>query len=273
MDGPESEKKRLKHITEHLEELRRLDMVKSLGDRNMAATVLNIFRYLNLGQIWEVIAHSLPLRRWLHQSNVWEALARERVDSAELELMIQRIKNLSGARGINYFWVCLAADAYAVKTARGGIIRLAYDEIADDEERLETNNTKLGKLIFEVANDIDVDVFRAVNRAFPESYTIQCWKEMFPNIKIQRSDKSVFATRASLKAAIGTFFYIVLTQGGSVLQFSISERWVWPDSGLHEDVPPIAVLNLFLEGDSASKRYEGFFDTFAFIRTDAFHYY
>lgn len=273
MDGPESEKKRLKHITEHLEELRRLDMVKSLGDRNMAATVLNIFRYLNLGQIWEVIAHSLPLRRWLHQSNVWEALARERVDSAELELMIQRIKNLSGARGINYFWVCLAADAYAVKTARGGIIRLAYDEIADDDERLDTNNTKLGKLIFEVTNDIDVDVFRAVNRAFPESYTIQCWKEMFPNIKIQRSDKSVFATRASLKAAIGTFFYIVLTQGGSVLQFSISERWVWPDSGLHEDVPPIAVLNLFLEGDSASKRYEGFFDTFAFIRTDAFHYY
>jgi hypothetical protein len=243
-------------------------MVKSLGDRNMTATVLNIFRYLNLGQIWEVIAHSLPLRRWLHHSKVWEALARERVEPNVLQLMLQRIKNLSGAQTINYFWICLATDAYAVKTASGGIVRLGYDEITDEEDRAETNYTKLGKLVFEVANDMDVGVFRAVNRAFPESYTIQCHKDMFPFIKIQRSNKSVFDSQASLKAAIGTFFYIVLTQGGSALQFSVSPRWTWPDSGLHEDPPPLAVLNLFLTGEKAAERYEGFFDTFAFIRTD-----
>jgi hypothetical protein len=213
MDAPEPERKRLKQITERLEELRRLDIVKSLGERNLAHVVLQILQYLQLGEIWEVISHSVELRQWLHRQGIWKLLAEQRVTKEKREAFLARLGTISSVDVVNWFWYLCVENADAVKTTSGIYVQKL--------------NISVELLEFEfLVQKMDNDLFSTMIRAFPDAKYKFTQEEMVVQIRIDDDgQEDIFASDETMKAALDAFLYVILARGGSVLVFVGNPNW------------------------------------------------
>jgi hypothetical protein len=224
MEAQEPVQKRLRRIAEHLDELMRVDMVKSLGEHGLENVVFQILQYLEIGEIWEVISHNLKLRQWLHRRGVWRRLAEMRIKKENLDAFMARLLLLSSVTNVNYFWYLCVAQGYAVRTASGIIVRKWWAK--SKNERFASEN----KLSFK-ASRMDGDLFSTFIQAFPGlGYKIEMEPETETNydeVTIKLSDKTegVFATDATVKAAQDVFLYMILARGGSVLVFVGNPEW------------------------------------------------
>jgi hypothetical protein len=206
MDAPEPDSKRLRRVAEHLEQLRKLDMVKSLGEHGQDIVVLQIFRYLQLSEIWEVISHSSALRVWLHEMRIWNTLARERLGKAMLDEVVDLLKgDLRSRLGINYFWILLAQECSIFKTEDGSFIKKEDDGINVLVDMIDT----------------DDKVLDTMERVFPDGCRLT-GEMTAPGISydgqtVRLPVISMGPTYGPTQAEWVEFFYLILARGGSAV--------------------------------------------------------
>jgi hypothetical protein len=218
MESREPNKKRLRRISNQLDEMVRVDIVKELGDRGLEGAVYGILRHLILAEIWEVISHSSALRQWMHRRNIWKKLAEDRIPGDLLQGVIKELSwRIRNRGGINYMWIILAIDSQIFDTENGTIMRkwkneygepsvqitqILHDEgVVDTFERAFPNGHKIYAEVLEKTDINGKRVVVAVLELLPEHYDEKN-DEYF-----EHNDPVDFAV----------FWYLILAGGGTAM--------------------------------------------------------
>jgi hypothetical protein len=259
MDAREPEQKRLRRIAEELDEIYRMDMMKSLGERGQPEIVLNILRFLTAGEIWEVISHSLPLRQLLHRRGVWKRLAEMKFGTKSVDAFVARLRNVSNLTEVNYFWYICVREGYAVRTKSGIVVRKWRKPTTKNEPK--TYQLDDGRVFYSPSKNwlefrmtrFDSDLVSTYTRAFPDAhYKIDTEVDA---LIFDGNDDPIFASKDTVTTAQTVFVYMIMARGGSVLV------------SIHNDDDPVDQENLdwFLDYDDDIPEY---FHKIHFIRSE-----
>lgn len=275
MDAPEPNKKRLRRISDQLDAMVRVDIVKELGDRGLEGAVYGILRHLTLAEIWEVISYSPPLRQWMHRRGIWKKLAEDRIPDKRLTKVTRKLgRSLSRTRGINYMWILLAIESQIFETREGTVMR-----------KWKTVHGKTCVQITEMNHD--EGVLSSFEEAFPNGHDISANVLEKNDMRGKRAvlavieitpdnfDKTIFRhVKNDDETAFIVFWYLILAGGGEAMVKSFKEGMY----GLSQEV---VVDTLFFEAAYNQINDEHFEpavllpqdeETYKTIRSEAFHY-